>query len=285
VAFPARAVRSRACRLSEAGGFGIWGGIAAFRGFSCTTRDVPTLTGFSTPVCAPESHIGNPLGELQSLPSNNFCIPLDDTGDAIHVMCEAGVVTTRLFSNINCTGDGARETNFCNRYCESDSDDSDSDAPPACLVQSCSAADVAAVEAATENMEGGGLIAICEAVEVLHISGCMRNCLGTDDVGEMNMVLNLCGLSVLESGVPASAPTMPPRTEVLFTQVFTELDIDAFADAAFDRQFRSDYTNTYAAAFEVSADQVEILDIKQGSVVVRAPPQPTNIHLLGLFTC
>lgn len=229
-------------------------------------------------MCALESHIGNPFGMMQTLPWNNYCIPLDVAtgGSGMLVMCEEGVVTTRLFSNVNCMGEGAREMNFCHPYCDDSDDsdsDSDSDAPPACLVESCSAAGVAAVEAAMDS-EDAGILVVCEAVEVLHSSGCMRNCIGTDEIGELNAILNICGLGVLESGM-----------EVLFTQVFTELEIDAFDDGAFDRQFRSDYSNTYAAAFDVSADEVEILDIKSGSVVVRGSPATQDIHLVGVFSC
>jgi len=253
-------------------------GIAAFQGFGCTAGDMPILTGFSSPECTPESFIGNPLGQIQALPYNDYCLPIDDL--AMQLTCEQGVVTTRLFDNVNCSGTPARDMTFCNPYCdESDGSDSDSDAPPACLVESCASAGVAAVEASMQADEG--ILAVCEAVEVLYSSGCMRNCIGSDEVGELNVILNFCGLSPLgesSSSVPGSSPTQPPRTlsptatprtEVLFTQVFTELEIDAFADRAFDRQFRSDYTRSYAAAFNVEEDEVDILDIKSGSVVVR----------------
>jgi len=253
--------------------------VEAFQGFGCTAGDMPILTGFSSPECTPESFIGNPLGQIQALPYNDYCLPIDDL--AMQLTCEQGVVTTRLFDNVNCSGTPARDMTFCNPYCdESDGSDSDSDAPPACLVESCASAGVAAVEASMQADEG--ILAVCEAVEVLYSSGCMRNCIGSDEVGELNVILNFCGLSPLgesSSSVPGSSPTQPPRTlsptatprtEVLFTQVFTELEIDAFADRAFDRQFRSDYTRSYAAAFNVEEDEVDILDIKSGSVVVDA---------------
>jgi hypothetical protein len=71
------------------------------------------------------------------------------------------------------------------------------------------------------------------------------------------------------TAAPTSSPTGTPFTEVLFNQTFTELDINQFDDTAFEVKFRSDYVNKYAAAFDVSPEHVEIVDIYVGSVVVR----------------